>query len=98
MQKIKPLLASSDFRCQTSGEKLANLYSDAIAKKAFSPDKHPERLDFLLQHIMNDKSLEVLHSASNESIILSLTPKKPQSQSISRITALFLSREKRNAA
>ena len=33
-----------------------------------------------------------------ESILPSLTPKKPQSQYISRTTALFLSREKRNAA
>ena len=57
-------------------EKLANLYSDAIAKKAFSPDKHPERLDFLLQHIMNDKGLEVLHSAANENTLASKYSKK----------------------
>ncbi len=58
------------------GEKLANLYTDAIVKKVFSPDTHPERLEFLLQHIMNDKDLQVNHSASNESIMNSKFSKK----------------------
>lgn len=58
------------------GEKLANLYTDAIAKRAFNPDVHPERLNFLLQHIMNDNGMEVLHSAANESVLLSKFSKK----------------------
>ncbi|WP_026529133.1 PD-(D/E)XK nuclease family transposase [Butyrivibrio sp. VCD2006] len=68
--------AKKDLFAVVDGEKLAELYSDAIAKKAFSPDKHPERLDFLLQHVMNDKSIEVYHSASNESILSSKYSKK----------------------
>lgn len=51
------------------GELLPPLSSDAIAKKIFSPDEHPERLDFILQRVMKDSTIEVEHSASNEGIL-----------------------------
>lgn len=58
------------------GEKLPNLYSDIIAKKVFSPDEHPERLDFLLQRLMNDENIETLHSAANEGPLQNMYSKK----------------------
>ncbi|WP_049945157.1 PD-(D/E)XK nuclease family transposase [Butyrivibrio sp. AC2005] len=54
-----------------SGERLANLYDDAIAKRAFSPDVHPERLDFLLQRTMGESYGAVEKSASNEGMTIS---------------------------
>ena len=59
-----------------NGEKLANIYRDAIAKRLFSPDVHPERLDFLLQRTMGDASINVEKSAANEGMQLSKYSKK----------------------
>ncbi|WP_026658421.1 PD-(D/E)XK nuclease family transposase [Butyrivibrio sp. AC2005] len=53
------------------GSILADLYDDAIAKRAFSPDIHPERLDFLLQRIMKGPYENVEKSASNEGMVIS---------------------------
>ncbi|MCR5673248.1 MAG: hypothetical protein K6F87_05990, partial [Lachnospiraceae bacterium] len=49
-----------------SGERLADVYRDVIAKHVFSPDQHPERMDFILQHTMNQPGLSVINSATNE--------------------------------
>ena len=53
---------SSIFR----GETLPSICYDVIAKHVFSPDLHPERMDFILQHTMNDPSIKVDRSAANE--------------------------------
>lgn len=58
------------------GEKLANVCYDAVAKHVFSPDLHPDRMDFILQHTMNQPGIKVLSSASNEPYLLSLNTKK----------------------
>lgn len=48
------------------GKRLVPLSSDALAKKIFSPDVHPERFDYLVKTVMNDKSIQVVSSATNE--------------------------------
>ena len=58
------------------GERLADLYYDAIAKRIFSPDIHPERLDFILQRIMKDKDVCTDKSASNEPYLQNFYAKK----------------------
>ena len=58
------------------GELLANLCRDVIAKHVFSPDLHPERMDFILQHIMKQPGLSVSSSASNESYLQNIYSKK----------------------
>ena len=50
------------------GERLPNLYSDVMIKHILSPELHPERLDFLLKHVMKDRTINVDKSASNEGI------------------------------
>ncbi|MCR4851094.1 MAG: hypothetical protein K5870_07515 [Lachnospiraceae bacterium] len=59
-----------------SGEQLANVCYDAVAKHVFSPDLHPDRMDFILQHTMNQPRINVLSSATNEPYLLSLNTKK----------------------
>ncbi len=58
------------------GERLADLYYDAIAKHIFSPDMHPERMEYILQRTMRDKSVGVVHSAANENYLGSVYSKK----------------------
>jgi hypothetical protein len=58
------------------GEKTPSITSDVIAKHVLSPDVYPERLDYILQRVMNDKELEVAHSASNEGQLQNLYSKK----------------------
>lgn len=59
-----------------SGEQLANVCYDAVAKHVFSPDLHPDRMDYILQHTMNHSGINVLSSASNEPYLLSINTKK----------------------
>ena len=79
-QKVRESLLSESDKNEIlsviNGEKLANLYRDTIAKRVFSPDLHPDRLDFLLKRIMKDDTIETLHSASNEGILKSTYSKK----------------------
>ena len=49
-----------------SGEAVAPLYSDTIAKNIFNADIHPERLNFLLRSIARDNTIDVRASAANE--------------------------------
>ena len=63
---------SSIFR----GEKLPSLCYDVVAKHIFSPDVHPERMDFILQHTMADCGLKVDKSASNEIYLQNIYSKK----------------------
>ena len=49
------------------GTDLPPLYSDTIAKRVFSADVHPDRLNFLLQNIAKDNTIDVRSGASNES-------------------------------
>ena len=58
-----------------SGAALPPLYSDIIAKSVFSADVHPDRLNFLLQGITKDDTIDVLSSASNEAFRKSLRSK-----------------------
>lgn len=48
------------------GKKLPPLYSDVIAKIIFDPDKHPDRLEFLLRAITGDDTIRVDKSSRNE--------------------------------
>ena len=48
------------------GTDLPPLYSDTIAKRVFDADVHPDRLNFLLQNIARDNTIDVRSSASNE--------------------------------
>ena len=50
------------------GTDLPPLYSDTIAKRVFSADVHPDRLNFLLQNIARDDTIDVRSSASNEAL------------------------------
>ena len=58
------------------GEKLASVCRDSIAKLVFSPDIHPERMNFILQHTMNRLDMNVAHSAANESFLQNIYAKK----------------------
>ena len=59
-----------------SGEKLPSICYDVIAKHVFSPDLHPERMDFILQHTMRATDLSVKNSASNEIYLQNIYSKK----------------------
>ena len=59
-----------------SGQRLADIYYDTIAKHVFSPDMFPERMEFILQRTMRDKTLGVDHSAANENYLQSIYAKK----------------------
>ena len=59
-----------------SGESLPSICYDVIAKHVFSPDLHPERMDFILQHTMKDPSFMVDKSASNEIYLQNFYSKK----------------------
>ena len=50
------------------GIELPPLYSDTIAKRVFSADIHPDRLNFLLQNIAKDATIDVRSSATNEAL------------------------------
>ena len=65
-------LLSSVFK----GEKLANICCDVVAKHVFSPDLHPERMDFILQHIMKQPDIAVSGSAANETYLQNIYSKK----------------------
>lgn len=54
-----------------NGDMLASLCSDLIAKHVFSPDLHPERLNFIFQRTMRDSTIEIDRSAANESSLRS---------------------------
>lgn len=58
------------------GEKLPDLSSDVVAKKIFSPEEHPERLEYLLQQIAKDESIKISHEAMNEGYVQSSVSKK----------------------
>ena len=66
----------NEFCAMIHGELLAKLYSDIVAKHVFSPDVHPERMDFILQRTMKDASIKVEHSAANESNLMTRYSKK----------------------
>ena len=53
------------------GTRLPPLYSDTIAKRVFNADVHPDRLNFLLQNIAGDDTIDVRSSASNEAFRMS---------------------------
>ena len=48
------------------GRLIAPMTSDTMSKKLFSPDTHPERCDFIMQHVMNNPFIKSAHSAANE--------------------------------
>ena len=50
------------------GTELPPLYSDTIAKRIFSANVHPDRLNFLLQNIARDDTIDVRSSAFNEAL------------------------------
>ncbi len=58
------------------GEKIPSLTSDVVAKHILSPDIHPERMDYILQEIMEDASIKVSSSAANESTLKNVHSKK----------------------
>ena len=49
-----------------NGVRYPSLMSDVIAKNCFDPDKHPERLEYLLRHVTGDSSIKVEGSFKNE--------------------------------
>lgn len=59
-----------------SGEQLASICYDVVAKHVFSPDLHPERMDFILQHAMNQPGINVNCSAANEAYLQNIYSKK----------------------
>ncbi len=58
------------------GRKLPSLLSDTIAKRIFSADSHKERLTYLLKHVVQDGSIEVVGSYTNEGFMQSRDSKK----------------------
>lgn len=48
------------------GERIPSLTSDVIVKKILSPEEHPDRLDYILQRVMQDADIKTMHSAANE--------------------------------
>ena len=75
LQQI-PEKDSDDYRQILNGTKLPDLYLDIIAKRIFDPDTHPDRVNFLIQQIMQDTSLEVQGIFSNEGYRQSEASKK----------------------
>ncbi len=72
LPKERKQLLSSIFR----GEKLANVCRDVVAKHVFSPDLHPDRMDFILQHTMSQPGIRVASSAANEIYLQNIYSKK----------------------
>lgn len=58
------------------GRKLPSLLSDTIAKRIFSADSHRERLEYLLKNVVQDDSIEVEGSYTNEGFMQSKNSKK----------------------
>ena len=58
------------------GRKLPSLLSDTIAKRVFSADSHKERLAYLLKNVVQDDSIEVEGSYTNEGLMQSKDSKK----------------------
>ena len=58
------------------GEKLPQLTNDTVAKRIFSPDVHPDRYAFLMEHIWEDDSIKIRSSATNEFFYTSMDAKK----------------------
>lgn len=52
-----------------TGSKLPSLLSDTIAKRIFSADSHRERLAYLLKNVVQDDSIEVESSYTNEGLM-----------------------------
>lgn len=59
-----------------AGRKLPSLLSDIIAKRIFSADSHKERLTYLLKNVVQDGSIEVEGSYTNEGFMQSRNSKK----------------------
>ena len=59
-----------------AGSKLPSLLSDTIAKRIFSADSHRERLAYLLKNVVQDDSIEVEGSYTNEGLMQSRNSKK----------------------
>lgn len=59
-----------------AGRKLPSLLSDIIAKRIFSADSHRERLTYLLKNVVQDDSIEVEGSYTNEGLMQSKNSKK----------------------
>ena len=59
-----------------SGENLPSLCYDVVAKHVFSPDLHPERMDFILRHTMKEPGISVDKSAANEIYLQNFHSKK----------------------
>ena len=59
-----------------AGKKVIPLTADIMSKNILSPDLHPDRFDFLIQHIMNDQTLITDKSATNEVPLESFISKK----------------------
>lgn len=53
------------------GKSIPPLYMDAVAKKVFNPDVHPNRMNYLLRSIAKDESIDVSCSAANEGMKMS---------------------------
>ncbi|NDO52053.1 hypothetical protein FMM75_22695 [Lachnospiraceae bacterium MD335] len=58
------------------GRRLPSLLSDTIAKRIFSADSHRERLTYLLKNVVQDDSIEVEGSYTNEGLMQSRDSKK----------------------
>ena len=57
------------------GKSIPPLYMDAVAKKVFNPDVHPNRMNYLLRSIAKDESIDVSCSAANEGMKMSIQSK-----------------------
>lgn len=65
-EKLKDILLNhltkqdqTELREIADGKKLPSLSSDIIAKKIFSPEEHPDRLEWLLQKIIGDSAIQI---------------------------------------
>ena len=70
-----PLNEQQSIRDIITGKIIPPLYADAIAKRIFNPDVHANRLNFLMQSISGDQTIDVSSSAGNESFKQSLHSK-----------------------
>lgn len=70
-----PWKEQQNIRDIIAGNILPPLYADAIAKRIFNPDVHPDRLNFLMRSISGDETIDVESSAGNENFKQSVRSK-----------------------
>ena len=75
-ESILPEERKQRLRAMIKGEILTDVYYDVVAKHVFSPDLHPERMEFILRRTMNEQDISIDHSAANEAYLQNIYSKK----------------------